>query len=122
MHTLTCCESAQEVTRPGKPWGLAMVPGRPHPYKPRRPSGALFQQPVGAAHQGGPPQHPGGRIFPGRATLIRPVGPILAKQHDARAVTRRFMSAESLAEACLRVIPGDHAPDAEEVMAIEQAA
>jgi hypothetical protein len=32
------------------------------------------------------------------------------------------MCVESLAKACLRVIPSEAAPDAREVMAIEQAA
>jgi putative transposase len=61
-------------------------------------------------------------IFPDRKSVIRLVGAILAEQHDEWAVARRYMSAESLAKACLRVIPGDNESEPREVMAIEQAA
>ena len=61
-------------------------------------------------------------IFPDRQSVIRLVGAVLAEQHDEWAVARRYMSAESLAKACLRVIPGEAEAAPKEVMAIEQAA
>jgi putative transposase len=56
-------------------------------------------------------------IFPDRASIVRLVGAVLTEQHDEWQITRRYMSADSIARAA-----ADPAQEPEEVMAIAAAA
>ena len=56
-------------------------------------------------------------IFPDRASIVRPVGAVLAEQHEERTIARRYMSVESIAKALI-----DPDQQVEQVIAIAAAA
>jgi transposase-like protein len=49
-------------------------------------------------------------IFPGRSSLIRLVGAVLAEQHDEWTEGRRYMSLELLAKSRIRIVPPEPNP------------
>ena len=49
-------------------------------------------------------------IFPNRASIIRLASALLAEQHDEWAISRRYMSLDSLAQACIRLIEPEPEP------------
>ena len=50
-------------------------------------------------------------IFPGRDSLIRLVGAVLAEQHDEWTEGRRYLGLDILARSRITIAPGAHGGD-----------
>lgn len=61
---------------------------------------AALDEPAGALEQGNQTTHPRGRIFPDDAAIVRLVGALMLEQNDERAMTRLYMTLETIGSVC----------------------